>query len=193
MKMIRIIGLGLVGAAVALLAGCGDDAEPVAPAARDLTRDAIGHYCNMIVADHPGPKGQIFVAGRDQPYWFSSVRDAVAFTKLPEEPRNITAIYVNDMARAATWKSPEPGTWMDARAARFVIESSRRGGMGALEAVPFSDDTKAQAFVQEFGGRIVTFDHIPKDYIFAEDKAPADTAMNPKMQHEAGHDQHKAH
>ena len=183
MTMIRSL---LAGAALVLLAGCGEETETVAPTAQEVTRDAIGHYCHMIVADHPGPKGQIFVAGREEPYWFSSVRDAIAFTKLPEEPRNISAVYVNDMARAETWKSPEPGTWMDAKTARFVIESSRRGGMGALEAVPFSDDAKAQAFAHQFGGHVVTFDDIPHDYIFAE-------AVAPKMQSEAKHDPHKAH
>ena len=103
-------------------------------AAQELSREAIGHYCNMIVADHLSPKGQKYVADSDQPVWFSSVRDTIAFTLLPEEPKNIAAIYVNDMGRAS-WESPEPETWIEARSAWYVIESSRRGGMGAPEPV----------------------------------------------------------
>jgi hypothetical protein len=50
------------------------------------------------VLDHPGPNGQIFIKGQAEPVWFASVRDTVAFTLLPEEPKDVTAIYVNDMA-----------------------------------------------------------------------------------------------
>ena len=97
-------------AAVALLAGgCGEQEHPQAgaPLPVEITRDDIGYYCNMIVADHLGPKGQVFISGRDEPIWFTSVRDTIAFTLLPEEPKNIAAIYVNDMGRAS-WASPPP-------------------------------------------------------------------------------------
>ena len=150
-----------------LAAACGEDQTAEAPPAHEITRDAVGYYCNMIVADHPGPKAQIFVAGREPPYWFSSVRDAIAFTLLPEEPRDI-ALYVNDMGRATHWDSPEPGTWIDARDAWYVLESSRRGGMGAPEAVPFSDPSAAHDFVMDYGGRVVAFADIPAPYILGE-------------------------
>ena len=130
----RLASLLLLALVLPALASCGDDQDARAPAAQELSREAIGHYCNMIVADHQGPKGQIYVADRDQPVWFSSVRDTIAFTLLPEEPKNIVAIYVNDMGRAS-WEAPEPETWIEARGAWYVIESSRRGGMGAPEAV----------------------------------------------------------
>ena len=85
-----------------LLIGCADDLDQQkadAPAPEEITREDIGYYCNMIVADHLGPKGQVHIDGRDDPVWFSSVRDAIVFTLLPEEPKNIAAIYVNDMGR----------------------------------------------------------------------------------------------
>jgi copper chaperone NosL len=165
-----------------LCGGCGDGEDTAAkPAAMELTRDAVGHYCNMIVADHEGPKAQIFLTGQTEPIWFSSVRDAIAFTMLPDEPKTIAAIYVNDMGRA-TWASPEPGTWIDAEAAYYVIESRMRGGMGAAEAVPLADRAKAEAFAAEHGGRIVSLAEIPQDYILAYD-APAIGANDGKTDH----------
>ena len=156
-------------AALLLLAACEEDGQQAAkPAPQELTREAIGHYCSMIVADHQGPKAQIFLKDADQPIWFSSVRDAIAFTLLPDEPKNIAAIYVNDMS-SATWAAPEPGNWIDAQGAHYVIESDRRGGMGALEAVPFAGMEAAAAFVKAHGGRIASLAEVPHDYILSAD------------------------
>ena len=141
--------------------------EPVPPP-KALTRDATGHYCGMTVADHAGPKGQVFVAQRDQPLWFTSVRDTIAFTLLPEELSRIRAIYVTDMARAETWAAPDDSTWMPAAEAVYVIGSAQRGGMGAQEAVPFSGRDAAQRFVERYGGHIVALQEIPRDYILGD-------------------------
>ena len=158
--------------AVALLAlsgmaGCGGDDEIVAkPAAVEPTREASGHYCGMILLDHKGPKAQVHLPDEEEPVWFSSVRDAIAFTMLPEEPRNYTAIYVNDMG-VAQWDAPEPGTWIDASGAHYVIGSDRMGGMGVPEAVPFATREAAEHFVAAHGGRIVALTDVPESYIFA--------------------------
>ena len=158
--------------AVALLAlsgiaGCGDDDDVVArPAPVEPTRDASGHYCGMILLDHKGPKAQVHLPDEAEPVWFSSVRDAIAFTMLPEEPRNHTAIYVNDMG-VAQWDAPEPGTWIDAAGAHYVIGSARMGGMGVPEAVPFAARDAAERFVAAHGGRIVALADVPESYIFA--------------------------
>ena len=153
---------------VLLLLGACEDAEQQAakPAPQELTREAISHYCNMIVADHHGPKAQLFLKDSDVPIWFSSVRDAIAFTRLPDEPKSVAAIYVNDMARA-TWETPEPGTWIEAEGAHYVIESDRRGGMGAREAVPFADMSAAEAFVAAHGGQIFAFAEVPEAYVLS--------------------------
>jgi copper chaperone NosL len=152
--------------AAGLLAACDAEPEAAAPAAPvEVTADATGRYCGMLLADHEGPKGQIHLGGSDEPIWFSSVRDTIAFTRLPEEPKDIAAIYVNDMGVAQNWSQPEPGTWTEAREAWFVIESSQRGGMGAPEAVPFSDKSAAESFRIEHGGQIVRFDDIPQAYV----------------------------
>ncbi len=149
------------------LAGCDKAAPPpVPPPPAEVTADATGHYCGMLLVDHEGPKGQIFVAGREQPVWFSSVRETIAFLRLPEEPRDITAVYVNDMGKSAHWQQPDRGAWVEARDAWFVVDSAQRGGMGALEAVPFSQQNAAQAFREAHGGRVVRLADIPDSYLF---------------------------
>lgn len=161
-------------AAALLLAGCGEDAADTAlPPPAALTSEAMGVFCGMNLLEHPGPKGQIITRSRIDPFWFSSVRDTVAFTLLPEQPRDIRAIYVSDMGRAPSWENPGADNWIDARKAFFVIESRKRGGMGAAEAVPFGERAAADAFVAENGGRVVAFAEIPRDYVLGSD-APGD-------------------
>lgn len=165
-------------AVAVLMNACGEQETAEAPPPAELTRDAVGRYCGMIVEDHDGPKGQIFLAGAESPFWFTSVRDTVAFTKLPEESDDIAAIYVTDMSVAESWDSPGPESWLPAEEAVYAIGSSRRGGMGALEAVPFSDRTDAEAFVQEYGGEIVAFDAIPRDYVLGDADSPLTEDMH---------------
>ena len=160
--MCRIVPLAIV----LLLMACEPEQATVKPPPQEITREAIGHYCNMIVVDHQGPKAQIFLKDRPDPIWFSSVRDAIAFTLLPEEPKNIAAIYVNDMAQAS-WAAPEAGSWIEAAEAFYVIDSERRGGMGAKEAVPLGARDRAEAFAAAHGGKVVAFDEIPQDYILS--------------------------
>jgi copper chaperone NosL len=152
--------------AVLLAAGCGEEesaaAAPPPPVA--LTGEAVGHYCGMALVEHPGPKGQILLRGNERPVWFSSARDAVAFTHLAEEAKAIRAIYVSDMAKAEDWDSPGATNWVEARRAHFVLGSDRRGGMGAEEAVPFSDRAVAERFAAEHGGRVLAFAEIPRDW-----------------------------
>ncbi|MHC2411751.1 nitrous oxide reductase accessory protein NosL [Bradyrhizobium diazoefficiens] len=130
-----------------VLASCNrDGSDAVMPPPAALNSDAMGVFCGMNVLEHPGPKGQIITASRIDPYWFTSVRDTVAFTLMPDQPRDIRAIYVSDMARAPSWEEPGATNWIDAKKAFFVIESRKQGGMGAAEAVPFGNRAAADAF-----------------------------------------------
>ena len=152
--------------AALVLAGCGDTSTPKStPSAHELTAEAVGRYCGMNVLEHTGPKGQILLASQPEPIWFSSARDAVAFTLLPEEPKNIAAIYVSDMGKAPSWEEPGPDNWVEARRAFYVIGSSARGGMGAAETVPFATEAAAKRFAAENGGQVVGFADIPPDYV----------------------------
>jgi copper chaperone NosL len=89
---------------------------------------------------------------------------------LPEEPKDIQAIYVSDMGKAPSWDKPGAANWIEAHRAVFVIGSRRKGGMGADEAVPFSDRAAAEKFASEHGGRIVSFGDMPRDYILTAGK-----------------------
>ena len=153
-----------------VLAGCNrDGSDSVMPPPVALNSDAMGVFCGMNVLEHPGPKGQIITANRIDPYWFTSVRDTVAFTLMPDQPRDIRAIYVSDMARATSWNEPGATNWVDARKAFFVIESRKQGGMGAAEAVPFGNRAAADAFAAANGGTVVTFAEIPSAYVLGSD------------------------
>jgi len=134
---------------VLALAGCNDKKTAETAAPHELTGSAIGNYCGMNVLEHPGPKGQIILASRIQPVWFSSARDTLAFTMLPEEPKDIRAIYVSDMAKAPSWEEPGANNWVDAKQALFVVGSRIKGGMGADEAVPFRPRCRGQVRVRE--------------------------------------------
>ncbi|UEM20851.1 nitrous oxide reductase accessory protein NosL [Skermanella mucosa] len=156
----------ILGAVLLLLGACGEEQQASAPPTPyEVTDEAIGHYCGMALAEHPGPKGQAILRSRDEPVWFSSARDAIAFTKLPEEPKDIAAIYVTDMAAVKDWDHPEPGTWVDARHAWYVIGSTRKGGMGGDEAVPFGQEQAARQFAEIHGGQVVAFDAVPESYV----------------------------
>jgi copper chaperone NosL len=184
MTVSKLVFVALVAS---LVAACDSEPTAVAPAAPvEVTDEATGHYCGMLLADHQGPKGQVHLASRDEPIWFSSVRDTIAFTRLPEEPKDITAIYVNDMGRAQSWQQPEAGTWTEAREAWYVIDSDRRGGMGAPEAVPFSEQDAAEAFRVSHGGKLVRFEDIPEGYVLG----PVELDDRPETPSESGHGGH---
>lgn len=134
------------------------------PLPQVLTREASGYYCLMTVLNHKGPKGQVILDDNTDALWFTSVRDTIAFTLSPEEPKNIAAIYVNDMTNA-DWDNPGTENWIDATKAWYVIGSKRQGGMGAPEAVPFSAEEQAHLFARKYGGQVYDFSSLPRDYI----------------------------
>jgi copper chaperone NosL len=160
----RRLALAVTLAAFAL-AGCDEREAALPPPPVAMTKEVIGHYCGMNLFEHPGPKGQIIVKSLIEPVWFSSARDAIAFTMLPDEPKDIRAIYVSDMGKALSWDKPGADNWIEARKALFVIGSRVKGGMGSEEAVPFSDHAAAEAFVSKNGGRIVSFAEVPREYV----------------------------
>lgn len=136
------------------LAACKEEVanrpEPVA-----MTREAIGYYCQMDLLEHPGPKAQVHLDGLENPIFFSQVRDAIAYQRMPEQSHAITAVYVNDMAAAASWDQPGAENWIDATAAHYVIGSDATGGMEAPELVPFLHAKDAGAFAAQHGGRVI--------------------------------------
>ena len=154
--------------AVFALSACQQAEEAAPPLPQQISDRSVGHYCSMNLTEHNGPKAQIFLNGKpDQPVWFSTIKQMFGYTKLPEEPKGIHAIYVTDMGKVKDWEKPNADTeWIDAKKAYYVIESSFIGGMGAEDALPFADKAQAEKFAKEKGGRVVGFAEMPDEYIF---------------------------
>lgn len=151
--------------ALSLSACNGPEAEIAAPEPVALSEEAVGHYCNMTILEHTGPKAQIHLAGNPHPIWFSQVRDGIAFIRSPEEHQQIAVVYVNDMGKAENWEFPGNDTWIDADQAWFVIGSQKTGGMGTPEVIPFGVEESASAFATENGGMVVLLAEIPDAYV----------------------------
>ncbi len=152
---------------VLVLQACQENEVVTPPPPIAMTNEAVGHYCQMDVLEHSGPKAQIHLAKHAQPIWFSQVRDAIAYMRLPEETDEIRAVYVHDMGIAKSWEKPGLDNWVDANKAYFVIDSRKSGGMGAPEAVPFAGKSAAKAFVAQYGGKLASLADIPDSYVLA--------------------------
>lgn len=154
MKRIALIALVALGA-------CKEEQAAAPPAPVDLTEAALSYFCQMNVAEHGGPKGQIHLEGYPAPLFFAQVRDMLAYLKSPERDAEITAIYVSDMGAAPSWQSPGISNWISADGAMFVVGANVAGGMGAPEVVPFAEQSAAEAFIQKYGGAAVPLSDIP--------------------------------
>lgn len=162
--MIRLFSI----IALVLLAACKEDVvQDTSPV--PLTVEAVGHFCQMNLFEHEGPKAQAHLGGLPQmPLFFSQVRDVVAYIRLPEQTHETLAIWVNDMgAPDATWAEPGVENWISASDAVFVVGSRVVGGMGAPELVPFSDPQMAATFAKANGGQVMRLDEIPDDAVLA--------------------------
>ncbi len=153
---------------VVFLAACNEDtASNSKPEAVALTEEAAGHYCQMYILEHEGPKSQVHLAGYPAPLWFSQVRDGIAYMKSPEQSAEVTAFYVNDMGTAQSWAEPGESNWIDANTAHFVVGSSAIGGMGAPEIVPFSNLDKATEFAAIRGGKVMGMQDISAETVLS--------------------------
>lgn len=153
---------------VLALGACKDEVvQDLSPVA--MNAETLGHYCQMNLLEHPGPKAQVHLAGLPgMPLFFSQVRDAIAYSRAPEQVAPILAIYVNDMgAPGSSWDLPFDGNWIAAEAAHFVLGSAREGGMGAPEAVPFASLEAARAFAAAEGGTVMSLAQIPDEAVLA--------------------------
>lgn len=161
-----MIRAGLLIILLALTA-CKEEVQDTS--ALPLTEEAVGHFCQMNLFEHEGPKAQAHLAGLPRtPLFFSQVRDVVAYKRLPEQSHEILAIWVNDMGAAgATWSEPGTENWIAAEGAHYVVGSRQIGGMGAPEIVPFADTAKAAAFAAANGGQVMTLEQIPDDAVLA--------------------------
>lgn len=140
-------------------AGCGEQAKTVAP--QEITRSTACALDGMLLADYPGPKGQIHY-DQGPPDFFCDTMEMISIYLRPEQQKRAVAVFTQDMGQA-DWKEPR-GHWIDARNAFYVQGSSRRGSMGPTLA-SFAREEAAQAFAREYGGKVLRFGEITLDMV----------------------------
>ena len=152
---LRVMRAGVVAL---LLAAC---SQGVVPQAIEPTDAATCSLDDMLLADFPGPKGQI-VYERGAPDFFCDTVEMIAAFLQPEQQKRVVAIYTQDMGQAA-WEKPR-GHWIDAKSAFYVIGSRKTGSMGPTLGT-FLRESDAQAFAQKNGGKVLHFDRITPDMV----------------------------
>ncbi len=146
-------------AAVVLFAGCGEQQQSVQP--REITRSTACALDGMILADYPGPKGQIHYADGEIDY-FCDTMELMSIYLRPEQKKRVVGLFTQDMGRT-NWKRPQ-GNWIDARTALFVHGSRMDGSMGPTLAT-FARLEDAEAFAREHGGRVLRFEQITPELV----------------------------
>ncbi|MBI2253612.1 MAG: nitrous oxide reductase accessory protein NosL [Proteobacteria bacterium] len=150
----------LAGAAALMLtlAACSPEKDATLPIPLEPDSASIAYFCHMALTEHDGPKGQLFLRGQKAPVWFASPGEVFMFlsTELAQ-PRDLLAVYVNDMGQGS-WEKPAAGAWIAADKAYYVVGSSKTGAMGDKEAVPFADKEAAGKFATAFGGEVLSFE-----------------------------------
>ncbi len=142
------------------LAACGDGGPAKPPPPADPPQGATGHRTAMLLAEHGGPMGQVFLEGRDKPLWFLTARDAIAYLAGPARPAPVLGGYVSDMGGAGGWDAPR--AWVRAKKAHYVVRTGRKGGTRQPAFIPFRDREKARDYAQEHGGRVVPYKMVAK-------------------------------
>lgn len=172
--MTNINRRSLLLASALTLIGCGrqDEAKPVVAVEIDprTTCDLDG----MLLADYPGPKAQIHYAFVAAPTFFCDTVELFNTLLRPEQVRAVKAVFVQDMG-LADWEQPR-GHWMDAKAGLYVLGSKRHGSMGPTIA-SFSQEADAQAFIQQWGGKLLRFTEIKPEMVDLSGGALHDSRM----------------
>jgi copper chaperone NosL len=145
--------------AVLVSTGCGDAAPDARPA--EISRDTACSLDGMVLADFPGPKGQIQYDSGERDF-FCDTKEMFSILLRPEQKKHILAVYAQDMAKA-DWSRPE-GYWVDAKNAFYVAGSQRRGSMGPTIA-SFAAEKDAQAFAAQYGGKVVPFAQVTLEMV----------------------------
>ena len=146
-------------AALLLVAGC--ERQPGTALPREITKATVCSMDGMLLADHPGPKGQIHYE-QGPPDFFCDTKEMIAIYLRPEERKRVVAVFTQDMAKA-DWQRPE-GHWIDARDAFYVAGSALRGSMGPTLA-SFAREEDARTFAARYGGKVLRFQSITPDLV----------------------------
>jgi copper chaperone NosL len=177
----------LVALLLLALSSCRENEAAAPPGPVTMPEDAIGYFCQMLLIEHPGPKGEIQLDGVAEPIFFSQARDTIAYLRMPEQSNVVLAAYVSDMGVAESWEEPGRDNWIPAAEAFYVVGSSRVGGMGTPETVPFGKREAAEAFAREYGGSVFRLDEIEDALVLAPVEIdPQGAAAGQEHMHHAG-------
>lgn len=144
---------------VVLLIGCKQSSAPVV--AQEITTGTSCSLDGMTLADFPGPKAQIHYA-TGEPDFFCDTMEMFSIYLQPEQKKNITGMYTQDMGRA-NWEKPQ-GSWIDAKTAFYVFGSKKTGSMGPTLAA-FASQENANKFAAEFGGKVLNFSQVTPEIV----------------------------
>jgi len=144
---------------VVLLIGCKQTSAPVV--AQEITTGTSCSLDGMTLADFPGPKAQIHYAS-GEPDFFCDTMEMFSIYLQPEQKKNITGMYTQDMGKA-NWEKPQ-GSWIDAKTAFYVFGSKKTGSMGPTLAA-FASQDNANKFAAEFGGKVLNFSQVTPEIV----------------------------
>lgn len=172
-RFLRAMALAWLLALVAALSAC-DQKQDIAAVPLEIDRGTSCELDGMLLADYPGPKGQIRYGGQDRPVFFCDTLELLNTLIAGEQVRPVQGAWVQDMARA-DWQQPQ-GAWIDARSAVYVFGSKRHGSMGPT-AASFAQEADANKFAEEHGGKVIKFGDIKSDMVDLSGGALHDTRM----------------
>ncbi len=138
------------------MAACSKSDKPVDIKPIKLDRSISCAVCGMIPVDFPGAKAQIHYKTGEVDS-FCCTQEMFTFYLQPDRPKNITAVFVNNMGKA-DWNHPERH-WISAEEAHYVLGGDVMGPMGET-LVPFLELSDARSYVEDHGGKIVRFDDV---------------------------------
>ncbi|MEH0164761.1 nitrous oxide reductase accessory protein NosL [Paucibacter sp. JuS9] len=165
---------GCAGLAALGLAACGRKDDTASTGPQDFDAQASCSLDGMLLAEYPGPKGQLRYADEAQTQWFCDTVELLSTLLRPEQVRALQSAHVQDMA-LADWEQPR-GHWIDARSAFYVLGSKRRGSMGPT-AASFAQETAAKSFAQQWGGQVLRYAELKPELVDLSGGALHDTRM----------------
>ncbi|AMO25249.1 NosL [Ramlibacter tataouinensis] len=167
MALFRWTGIVLL----ATVAACSSRVEQAKP--QEITKETVCALDGMLLAEHPGPKGQIHY-DQGAPDFYCDTKEVLAMVLRPEQRRRVTGVFVQDMGKA-DWNQPS-GHWIDAKGALYVLGSRRNGSMGPTVAT-FGREEDAQQFVKQYGGKVLRFQEITPDMVALDGGVVRDQRM----------------
>lgn len=169
---LRGLAAGLASLAFFGLVGC-SAVEESAPLPVEIEAGTSCTLDGMLLADFPGPKAQIHYSQGPTDFFCDTV-EMFSIVLRPEQQKRIRAVYVQDMGKT-DWNAPQ-GQWIDAHTAWYVANSQQRGSMGKTLA-SFSLEADAQAFMNEYGGKLYRFADITPEMVSLDGGALHDQTM----------------